>query len=69
MDGPAVFKRVRRKSLRACRVKRSTAFTQLSGREGKRQKEKAVDDLKVAAMYTDMVVMAHALAEAILMVA
>ena len=30
------------------------------------RKEKAVDDLKVAAMNTDVVVMAHAMAEAIL---
>ena len=42
------------------------AFTRLSGHEGKDRKEKAVDDLKVAAMYTDVVVMAHAMAEAIL---
>ena len=57
VNGPAVFERVRRKSLRACKKERSTAFTRLSGREGKRQKEKAVDDLKVAAMYMDVVVM------------
>ena len=37
--------------------------------KAKDRKEKAVDDMKVAAMYTDVVVMAHAMAEAILMVA
>ena len=56
----------KKKSKRASKKKRSTAFTQLSGREGKRQKRKAVDDLKVAAMHMDVVVMAHAMAEAIL---
>ena len=66
MDGPAVFERVRRKSLRACKKERSMAFTQLSGREGKRKKEKAVDNLKVAAMYMDVVVTADAMVDAIL---
>ena len=37
--------------------------------KAKGRKEKAVDDLKVAAMYTDVVIMVHAMAEAILMVA
>ena len=36
--------------------------------KAKGRKEKAVDDLKVTAMYTDVVVTAHAMAEAILMV-
>ena len=40
VNGPAVFARVRRKSLRACKEERITAFTQLSGCEGKRQKRK-----------------------------
>ena len=38
VNGPAVFERARRKSLRASKEERSMAFTQLSGREGKRQK-------------------------------
>ena len=69
VNGPAVFARVRRKRLRASKDERSTAFTRLSGREGKRQKEKAVDDMKVAAMYRDVVVTADAMGDAILMVA
>ena len=34
--------------------------------KAKDRKEKAVDDLKVAAMYMDVVVMAHAMVDAIL---
>ena len=37
--------------------------------KAKERKEKAVDDLKVAAMYMDVVVTADAMGDAILMVA
>ena len=37
--------------------------------KAKIRKEKVVDDLKVTAMYMDVVITAHAMAEAILMVA
>ena len=66
VNGPAVFARVRRKRLRASKDERSTAFTRLSGREGKRQKRKAVAELKVTVMYIDVVITVDAMVDAIL---
>ena len=63
VNGPAVFERVRRKSLRARKRKEARHLLSWVVVKAKGRKEKDVADLKVTAMYMDVVIMADAMVD------